>query len=225
MLSTLLLVVQIMFCTVVLAFVATPLPGARRSRHLALAAPRRSPRHRGRRRQQDLAAAANSNDDKDFGLQRIQIGDQDFWAQQKELAEEMSKTTKKSLKQEQLEKFGKRRLALVGDTAYLSVFIFCALWAISDNPLTALSYSVGATMGLLYTYGLGKSVESLGASVEDTEQVQGAGVGEARFAFLVLLFVIVGKFRGDGLQEIPSISGFFTYQLASLNQGLLEIND
>lgn len=161
----------------------------------------------------------------DYGLQRIKIGDQDFWAQQKELADEMSKSTNKSLRQEQLEKFEKRRLALVGDTAYISVFIFCALWALFDNPLTAFSYTVGASMGLLYTYGLGKSVETLGASIDDTEQLPGAGLGEARFAFLILLFVLVGRFRGDGLQEIPAIAGFFTYQLASLNQGLREIND
>jgi len=169
---------------------------------------------------------AGASDDQDFGLQRIKIGgDQDFWAKQKELAEEMTDMVTKSKKQEQLEKFEKRRLALVGDTAYISFLIFCALWAVYDNPLTALSYSVGAAMGLAYTYGLGKSVETMGASIDDAEQVQGAGVGEARFAFLILLFVIVSKFRGDGLQEIPSISGFFTYQLASLNQGLREIND
>ena len=161
----------------------------------------------------------------DFGLQRFQTGDKDFWVQQSELAQEMTASTNKSLRQKQDKKFEERRLALVGDTAYLSFFIFCSLWACFDNPLTALSYTVGALMGLAYTYGLGKSVETLGASIDDVEKVQGAGVGEARFAFLILLFVIVGKFRGDGLQEIPAIAGFFTYQLASLNQGLREIND
>jgi len=73
--------------------------------------------------------------------------------------------------------------------------------------------------GLAYSYGLGKYVETLGGSAEDAGAVQGAGVGQARFAFLILLFVIVGKFRTQGLQEIPAIMGFFTYQLASLNQG------
>ena len=52
-----------------------------------------------------------------------------------------------------------------------------------------------------------------------------AGVGEARFAFLILLFIFVGKFRSQGLLEIPSIAGFFTYQIASLRQGLKEYND
>jgi hypothetical protein len=166
--------------------------------------------------------AAASDDGKDLGLQRIKIGDQDFWARQKALAEEMTKESEKSLKQEQMEKYEKRSLALVGDTAYISFFIFCALWMLFANPFTALSYCFGATMGLAYTYGLGKYVATLGGSYES---MQGAGVGEARFAFLILLFIIVGRFRGEGLQEIPAISGFFTYQLASLAQGLKEIND
>lgn len=71
----------------------------------------------------------------------------------------------------------------------------------------------------------GKYVETIGGSTADPEAVQGAGVGQARFAFLILLFVLVGKFRGEGLLEIPAISGFFTYQLASLRQGLKEYND
>ncbi len=77
----------------------------------------------------------------------------------------------------------------------------------------------GALFGLAYSYGLGKYVETLGGSAENAGEVQGAGVGQARFAFLILLFVIVGKFRTQGLQEIPAILGFFTYQLATLSQG------
>ena len=174
-----------------------------------------------------LSAATDSNEKKqDYGLQRIKIGgDSDFWTQQKELAQEMTESTRKTLRQAESEKFEQRRLALVGDTAYITIFIFCALWAGFENPLTALSYTVGAILGLAYTYGLGKSVAALGASIDDVEQVQGAGVGEARFAFLILLFVVLGKFRSDGLQEVPAIAGFFTYQLASLYQGLREIND
>ena len=71
-------------------------------------------------------------------------------------------------------------------------------------------------MGTAYSYGLGKYV--VGGSASDMDSVEGAGVGLARSAFLNLLFVIVEKFRSQGLFEIPSIAGFFTYQLASLNQ-------
>lgn len=105
--------------------------------------------------------------------------DQDFWAKQKELVSEMQEKSNRSLQQELKEKFAKRRLGLVSDTAYFGFFIFCgmcrekvhismslsvtyllllcvpALWSISDNPFTALSYSFGATMGLAYAFGLG----------------------------------------------------------------------
>ena len=147
----------------------------------------------------------------------------EFWEQQKDLAAEMSSSSTKSLRKAQLEKFEKRRLALVQDTAYFSVFIFCFLWIVSFNPATAASFGLGTSLGLAYAYGLGKSVEQLGAM--PTEDLGGSGIGEARFAFLILLFVLVGKFRSEELQEIPAIGGFFTYQLASLKQGLQEIND
>jgi hypothetical protein len=120
---------------------------------------------------------------------------------------------------EQAEKFAKRRIALVAETAYFTVIIFCILWGVASTFLTPISYVFGALFGLAYSYGLGKYVETLGGSAEDAGAVQGAGVGQARFAFLILLFVIVGKFRSQGLQEIPAILGFFTYQLASLSQG------
>lgn len=140
----------------------------------------------------------------------------------------MTSQNSKSIRQVQLEKFEARRLALVYDTAQFAVYIFCGCWIFFENPFTAFSYAFGATMGLAYAFGLGKSVETLGQSIDDVIDGKGAGagVGEARFAFLILLFIFVGKFRGElGLQEIPSIAGFFTYQIASLNQGLREIND
>ena len=74
---------------------------------------------------------------------------------------------------------------------------------------------LGQQLGTAYSYGLGSYV--LGGAAAGMDSVEGPGIGQARSAFLNLLFVIVGKFR-SGLLEIPSIAGFFTYQLASLNQ-------
>ncbi len=150
---------------------------------------------------------------------------EEFWNRQQELAEKMSQAINRSIKAEQLEKFAKRRMALVGDTGYFTALLFASLWMYFDNPLIAISYLFGAMCGLAYAYGLGKYVETLGGSVDDEQEVQGAGFGAARFAFLILLFALVGKFKGYGLMEIPAIMGFFTYQLASLSQGLREIND
>jgi hypothetical protein len=127
---------------------------------------------------------------------------------------------------ENKEKFAKRRLALTSDTLYFSLLISCLLWLFSSNPFVTISYLFGATSGTAYAYGLGKYVETIGGSIDDIEEEgAGAGIGSARFAFLILLFVVVGKFRDQGLLEIPSIMGFFTYQLASLGQGLREIDD
>jgi hypothetical protein len=126
---------------------------------------------------------------------------------------------------EQRQNFAERRIALVAETAYFTVLIFCVLWGVGNTPFTPISYVLGALFGTAYSYGLGKYVETLGGSVEDAGDIQGAGVGQARFAFLILLFVVVSKFRSQGLQEIPAILGFFTYQLASLSQGLKEFDD
>jgi hypothetical protein len=167
----------------------------------------------------------NDNSDDNYDLKSIKIGDRDFWTRQKELMDEMSNASEASLKAEMQDKFAQRRLGLVGDTAYFGFFIFCLAWIVSENPMVAISYSFGATMGLAYAYGLGKYVETVGASPEKVIESQGAGVGGARFAFLILLFIIVGRFRSEGLLEVPAIAGFFTYQLASLSQGLKEIND
>lgn len=151
--------------------------------------------------------------------------DDEFWIRQRALLDDLSNRADKSLKQEQLEKFADRRSALISDTAFFTFFIFALTWAACANPFVAFSYVFGSAFGLAYAYGLGKYVETLGGSPEDTEASQGAGVGQARFAFLIMLFILVGKFRDQGLVEIPSILGFFTYQLASLSQGLREIND
>lgn len=167
----------------------------------------------------------NSEEDKkDADAKRKSINEKIFWAKQQALAAEMSTKADSSLKQEMADKFAKRRLALTSDTFYFSILISSALWIIFPNPFVTLSYMFGAISGTAYSYGLGKYVESIGGSIDD-ENIEGAGVGQARFAFLILLFVVVGKYRSQGLLEIPSIMGFFTYQLASLNQGLKEIDD
>lgn len=144
----------------------------------------------------------------------------EFWQQQRALLNEMTDRTERSLKREQLEKFRNLQGKLVEETVFVSTLLFALLWSACENPFVAFSYAFGALFGLAYTYGLGKYVETLGGTAEDASAVQGAGVGQARFAFLILLLVLVGKLRAFGLLEIPSIFGFFTYQIASLTQGL-----
>ena len=126
---------------------------------------------------------------------------------------------------EQRSKYGARAKALVSESFYFTILIFSSLWFISSNPFTPLSYLLGALLGTAYAYGLSKYVQTLGGNAMDKGDVEGGGIGSARFAFLILLFILVGRFRSEGLQEIPAIFGFFTYQLASLSQGLKESND
>lgn len=167
---------------------------------------------------------AESSRSKQSSLMMAGEGD-DFWTQQKALMEEMTSQGEKSVRSEQRDKFASRRTALIGDTALFTALIFSLLWVLAANPFVSFSYAFGSIFGLAYAYGLGKYVETIGGSVDDTETLQGAGIGQARFAFLIMLFIFVGKFKSYGLVEIPTISGFFTYQLASLSQGLREIND
>ena len=117
-----------------------------------------------------------------------------------------------------MEKFAKRQQGLLSDTVYFSILVFSVLWGVATSPFTAFSYAFGAALGLAYSYGLSTYVASLGQDI-DEEPVEGAGVGQARFAFIALLMLFIGKFRGEGLQELPAILGFFTYQLGSLSQG------
>lgn len=155
-------------------------------------------------------------------------GTGEFWSQQKNLAASLTAEADKEelqIKQESAVNYDKRLSGLISDCLFFSVIIFCILWGVALSPATPISYMFGALLGTAYSYGLGKYVQTIGGSVEDAGAVQGAGVGQARFAFLILLFVFASKFRSIGFQEIPSIAGFFTYQLASLSQGLKEFED
>mmetsp|Transcript_4676 Transcript_4676/g.6643 ORF Transcript_4676/g.6643 Transcript_4676/m.6643 type:complete len:226 (+) Transcript_4676:93-770(+) len=147
-----------------------------------------------------------------------------FWEMQKELAVSMSESTEASRRREENAKYDKKVVALVTETFYFSVIISSVLWLIASNPFTPISYLLGGVLGTAYSYGLGKYVQTFGGSVMEPEDIKGAGVGSARFAFLILLFIFVGKFRSQGLQEIPAVFGFFTYQIASLSQGLKKVD-
>lgn len=152
-------------------------------------------------------------------------GDDDFWTKQKKLAAEMTESSDKILRAELQDTFTQRRNYLLGDTAYVSVLIFAVLWGFANTVFTPISFAFGSTCGLAYSFALTKFVGSLGGSFDDEDAVEGAGIGQARFAFLFLLILFIGKYRSFGLQEIPSILGFFTYQIATLGQGLRETDE
>ena len=124
---------------------------------------------------------------------------------------EMTENIVQSKKQQSSLKYQKRVSGLVTDTSFFTFYIFCALWILFPNPFVPISYGIGSSCGIAYSYGLGKYVQTVGSTIDDvTGDIQGAGVGAARFAFLIILFILVGKFRAEGLLEIPTILGFFT---------------
>jgi len=155
----------------------------------------------------------------------------DFWAQQKRLATSISAEVEqevKTLKQLQAQRYSSRLNSLLSDNIYFSLLIFSILWSFSYNPMVGVSYLFGSILGTLYSFGLGKYVESIKSGEErlDSPSAPGEGLGQARFAFVFILLILLGKFRGEsGLQEIPTIAGFFTYQLASLSQGFKELDE
>lgn len=161
-------------------------------------------------------------------LQAAKLTNDEFWEAQRRMAGEMSDSVNEEeqrVKTSNREKYRKQVFGLVTETLYFSILIFSLIWLVSPNPFSSISYLLGASLGTAYTYGLGKSVESLGGSAYDAEDVKGSGIGSARFAFLIVLFIFVGRFRSEGLQEIPAIMGFFTYQLSTLSQGLKDAFD
>ena len=167
-------------------------------------------------------------DEPDHIFQMNMVDDNDnrkkdtFWQQQRDLMKEMTESNEQSLKVEQGRQFDTVQNGLIVETGFFAALVFALLWLACDNPFVPFSYVFGATFGVAYTYGLGKYVSTIGGTIDDESVLQGAGVGQARFAFLILLLIFVGKLRVYGLIEIPSIMGFFTYQLATLSQGLKE---
>jgi hypothetical protein len=146
----------------------------------------------------------------------------EFWQNQKALAEQLQTSVSTSLKQEQEAAYKEKSNALLGDTAYFTLIIACGLWLVFDNPWVAGSYSLGAVFGLFYAYGLSQYVQSIGGENMNTSE---GSTGSARFALLVLLIFLVGKFRSVGLLEIPTITGFFTYQVAAFRQGIKDMDE
>jgi len=152
--------------------------------------------------------------------------EQAFWEEQQRVAALLGNRLneldmRQQAKQQAL--YAKRSNALTSDTLFLAALGFCMLWILSPNPLVPVSFGLGSLLGTLYSFGLGKYVESLGSfSLDDAP---GAGLGQARFAFLILLFIALSKFKSEGIEPIPAIGGFFIYQVGGVFQSLRKFED
>ena len=128
-------------------------------------------------------------DEPDHIFQMNMVDDNDnrkkdtFWQQQRDLMKEMTESNEQSLKVEQGRQFDTVQNGLIVETGFFAALVFALLWLACDNPFVPLSYVFGATFGVAYTYGLGKYVSTIGGTIDDESVLQGAGVGQARFAF------------------------------------------
>jgi|EP00624_Nannochloropsis_granulata_P004493 hypothetical protein len=107
--------------------------------------------------------------------------------------------------------YAARKFQLLFDSLWLSALGLALCWAAFSFE-ASVSYGLGALLGFGYITLLGRTVEAIG-----TVGVPGAGVGQARFALVILLVLLAGKYR-DTIQVIPAIIGFSTYQIASFLQ-------
>lgn len=94
-----------------------------------------------------------------------------------------------------------------------SIFVCClglsATWYFGTLK-DVTSFGIGSVLGLAYAVLLGRYVESVGGK-------GGGGAGAARFAPVILLVALYGKYRTQ-ISIIPELLGFFCYQAASLLQ-------
>jgi hypothetical protein len=112
-----------------------------------------------------------------------------------------------------MKSFDNLRVTFLADSAFVAALGLCGFWAFGTYK-DVVSFGVGSVLGLGYAVLLGRYVEGIGGG---GGQQRGGGAGSARFAPVILLVVLYGKFRTQ-LSIVPELLGFFSYQLASLLQ-------
>ena len=117
--------------------------------------------------------------------------------------------------------FDKARATFLKDNVFVVLLGLSATWGLG-TLIDVKSYGLGAVLGLMYALLLGRYVEQLG-----TDGSTGGGGGGARFAPVILLIALYGKFKTQ-FHLVPELLGFFSYQVASFlqafNQDLYDDN-
>ena len=126
-----------------------------------------------------------------------------------------------ALKRRNDAKYERRRNEVVGDHLFLGGLTLAVLWHFL--PLKALeSYGLGVLFGGAYLYLLARYVGSIGTGTLDAAKE--GGIGQARFAVVGLLIAVAGKQR-EYLDFIQLLTGFFSYQLATLLQAVRHVDE
>ena len=109
--------------------------------------------------------------------------------------------------------FDRARLAFLRDSVFVIAVGFAVVWSFGTLK-DVRSYGFGSILGLMYSLLLGRFVENLGNG-------SGGAGGSARFAPVILLIAVYGKFKTE-LNLVPELLGFFTYQVSSFLQAFNE---
>lgn len=118
---------------------------------------------------------------------------------------------KRNVKLKSTREFDNLRATFFSDAVLISVIGFSITWFVG-SLVDAYSFGIGSVLGLAYSVLLAKYVERIGTAQ------RGRVSDQVRFAPVVLLIALYGKYKG-GIAIIPELVGFFaSFQLASLVQ-------
>jgi hypothetical protein len=140
----------------------------------------------------------------------------EFWDSQRTLL-----GTSSSLPPTPFELYKKRTTSLLLTTISLVLPTTSLLYLLLPSPTASLSFLLGGLLGILYCRGLTSYVSMIGGSAINSSgevDLSAAGGGSARFAFLILMFVMARALPGK-VELIEAIPGFFFYQIASVIEG------
>ena len=107
-----------------------------------------------------------------------------------------------------MKSFDNLRATFLADSVFVGALGLCLAWSFGTWK-DVVSFALGSALGLAYAVLLGRYVEGIGG--------QQKGGGAARFAPVILLVAVYGKYRTQ-LSIVPELLGFFSYQAASLLQ-------
>ena len=113
-----------------------------------------------------------------------------------------------------MKSFDNLRATFITDSAFVCALGFWVTWYFGSLK-DAYSYGLGSILGISYAILLGRYVEGLGSNGK------GTGGGAARFAPVILLIAVFGKYR-DQISLLPELLGFFSYKIASILQAFNE---
>lgn len=117
--------------------------------------------------------------------------------------ESLNSTESSNASEDSMQEYYQLKQNLLLVTLGMTAFIFISVWIVYSLN-TALSYLLGACVGVVYLGMLAREVERIGASKK--------GVGSTRLALLAGVIIVATQLQQ--LQIVPIFLGFLTYKAA-----------